>query len=158
MRNDDQRKALACGRQGIAQGLAGNEEGLRRIGSGAAGHGALICHALFPARRNDRGIPDLDGQRAVVERRLAGILVVVKDVHLAGIDEFERTHTDRPPAAGSQLRRIASGRDAERGRRGRLGQNVGTAEKEGARARGARDGTAFLHGARGEARLQSAPC
>ena len=45
-------------------------------------------------------------QRAIVSRRLAGILVVVKDVHLTGIDEFERTHTDRPPAAGSQLRRI----------------------------------------------------
>lgn len=76
------------------------------------GHGAFIDHPLFLTRRNGGRVPDLNGERPIVEGRLAGIFVEVKNVRLMRIDQLNRADPHRPRAARRQLRRVYR-RDAE---------------------------------------------
>jgi hypothetical protein len=95
MRNNDERERFALNRRGIAQRFPRDLEGLRHVRTiPRADHRADIDCVLGLTGRYSRGIPDLYFQRSIVERRLARLLIEVKDIYLTGMYEAKRPHTD----------------------------------------------------------------
>jgi hypothetical protein len=124
VRDDDEGKGSTGEGWSVAQGFAGDAERFRNIGLGRSGHGAFVVDALFFTGRNDGGIPDLDGQRPVVERGFTGVLIEMEDIGLAGVDEVKGADTHGIAAAGSEFRRV----DRRHAEEGLLGEKDGGEE------------------------------
>src|SRR5215471_20424176 len=106
MGNHHKRKSRTSDGRRIAQRLTHNVKGSGNAWPWGAGHGTFINDALFLSLRNSGRVPDLNGERPIVNRRPSGIFVEVENIRLTRIDKLKGADSDGPAAARSQFRRI----------------------------------------------------
>ena len=126
VRNDDQRKGFSRRGRRATKRFAGEGEG---FGTGVvrrrtSRHGHYIPRALFGVGGDGGGIPDFDGQGAIVERNFAGGFIEIENVGLGGILEFDGPDADGVGTAWCEFGSVDE-RDAEENvGGGRLGRTV----------------------------------
>src|SRR5208283_1232378 len=92
--------------------------------------GGLVVSALFRSCRDAGGVPNLDSERAIIERSLAGLGVDTQNVNLFGVDEIEGANPHGIGTARGQLGSVHGGHAIERGLPG-LRETGGTEAEKG---------------------------
>src|ERR1700722_12058958 len=104
--NNYQRKGLAADGFCIAECLTQEMKGSGSARPWCPGHATFVDDALFLTRRDGGRVPDLNGERAIGDGRLAGIFVEAKNVRLMRIHKLNGTDSYRPRPARRQFRRV----------------------------------------------------